>query len=112
AKRRYSPFVGTDLELLLRTSGEKDVVITGVCTNICCEATAHDAFFREFNVFLTADGTGATDEDAQIATLRNIALAYGKPVTSEQVLHALAQIRPWNYPTFSPTTLGLPMEAS
>jgi nicotinamidase-related amidase len=85
AKRRYSAFFGTDLELLLRTSGVQDVVIAGVCTNICCEATAHDAFFRDFNVHFLLDGTGATDEAAHTSTLRNIALSYGKLVTAAQV---------------------------
>ena len=85
AKRRYSAFFGTDLELLLRTSGVRDVVIAGVCTNICCEATAHDAFFRDFNVHFLLDGTGATDEAAHTATLRGIALSYGRLVTSAQV---------------------------
>lgn len=90
AKRRYSAFFGTDLELLLRTSGIKDVIISGVCTNICCEATAHDAFFRDFNVFFLIDGTGATDEAAHLATLRNFSLSYGKLVTVDQVVQALA----------------------
>lgn len=89
AKRRYSAFYGTDLELLLRTAGVKEIVISGVCTNICCEATAHDAFFRDFDVFFLLDGTGATDEPAHLSTLRSIALSYGTLVTTSQIVGSL-----------------------
>ena len=88
-KRRYSAFFGTDLELLLRTSGVQKIVIAGVCTNICCEATAHDAFFRDFNIYFLLDGTGATDEEAHISTLRNIALCYGHVITVDQAIRGL-----------------------
>ena len=90
-KRRYSAFFGTDLELLLRTPGVKDVVISGVCTDICCQATAYDAFFRDFNVFFMIDATGATDEASHLATLRNIDLAYGKLVTTGQVVQTVSK---------------------
>jgi nicotinamidase-related amidase len=75
--------------LLLRTSGVQKIVIAGVCTNICCEATAHDAFFRDFNVYFLLDGTGATDEEAHISTLRNIALCYGHVITVDQAIRGL-----------------------
>lgn len=92
SKRRYSAFFGTDLEILLRTSHINDVVITGVCTNICCEATAHDAFFRDFNILFVIDGTGATDEEAHLATLKNISLSYGNLVTTSQILNSVDQL--------------------
>jgi nicotinamidase-related amidase len=90
-KRRYSAFFATDLELLLRNYGVRQVAITGVSTNICCEATAHDALFRDFDVFFLIDGTGATDEAAHLAVLRSIALSYGKPVTTDQVIRSLTK---------------------
>lgn len=92
SKRRYSAFFGTDLEILLRTAHITDVVITGVCTNICCEATAHDAFFRDFNILFVIDGTGATDEEAHLATLRNISIAYGNLVTTSQILNSVDKL--------------------
>ncbi|HLP47465.1 MAG TPA: isochorismatase family cysteine hydrolase [Candidatus Kapabacteria bacterium] len=92
SKRRYSAFFGTDLEILLRTANINDVVITGVCTNICCEATAHDAFFRDFNIFFVIDGTGATDEEAHLSSLRNISLAYGNIVTTAQIINSVDNI--------------------
>ena len=52
SKYRYSAFYDTPLDTFLRVNKITDVVITGVATNICCEATSHDAFFRGYNVFL------------------------------------------------------------
>lgn len=87
-KYHYSGFFDTPLDTFLRTNGAQEVVITGVATNICCETTAHDAFFRGYKVLFTVDATGGTDERAHLASLRNIRLSYGKLVTAEQLLHA------------------------
>ena len=92
-KKRYSAFYNTDLESLLRTTDVRQILISGVCTNICCEATAHDAFFRDFDVLFLVDATGAIDETAHLATLRNIALAYGNLVITRQIIEALNQCR-------------------
>ena len=42
----YSGFLGTDLELTLRTLGAASVVVCGVLTNVCPFATAMEAFMR------------------------------------------------------------------
>lgn len=84
-KYRYSAFYDTPLDTLLHVNQVADVVITGVATNICCEATAHDAFFRGYRVIFTIDGTGGTDESAHLATLRNLKLAYPRLGTVAQV---------------------------
>src|SRR5699024_8407552 len=44
-KPRYSPFFGTDLDIILRNKGIENVVITGVTTEDCCFATARDAMY-------------------------------------------------------------------
>lgn len=56
-KRRYSAFYGTDLENFLRRRGIDSVIITGVATHSCCEATARDALFRDFAVYFVSDAT-------------------------------------------------------
>jgi nicotinamidase-related amidase len=84
-KYSYSAFHDTTLDTLLRLSHVKEVVIAGVATNICCETTAHDAFFRGFNVRFLLDCTGGTDEAAHLATLKNIKLAYGKVTSLDRI---------------------------
>jgi len=91
-KYRYSAFYDTPLDTLLRVNGVTDVVIAGVATNICCETTAHDAYFRGFNVFFAVDGCGGTDEKAHLASLKNIALVYGVPVAVASIISSIGSM--------------------
>lgn len=74
-KHRYSAFYNTDLETILRCQKIEDLVIAGIMTNLCCESTARDAYFRDYRVFFPADGTGSVSEEMHMASLLN--LAYG-----------------------------------
>ena len=60
-KRRYSGFYGTDLDIVLRSSGMEAVIITGVTTENCCHATARDALFHNYGVIFLSDATGTFD---------------------------------------------------
>jgi biuret amidohydrolase len=60
-KHRYSAFYGTDLDIVLRSSGMETVIITGVPTENCCHATARDALFHNYGVIFLSDATGTTD---------------------------------------------------
>ncbi len=88
-KYRYSAFFDTPLETLLRVNNIEDIIVTGVATNICCETTAHDAYFRGFRVFFPIDACGGTDESAHLASAKNIALVYGTVLTTDDILSAL-----------------------
>lgn len=88
-KRRYSAFYNTDLETVLRCLNIKNLLITGVMTNICCESTARDAFFRDFRVFFLADATGTIDEKFHLAALRALAYAFAWVTSTDQTLRAL-----------------------
>ena len=74
-KTRYSAFFDTDLDSYLVSLGVKELVISGVMTNLCCESTARDAFFRDYRVFFIMDATAAVSEEFHLSSLRN--LAYG-----------------------------------
>jgi len=56
-KPRYGAFTGTDLDQLLRANGRDTIIITGICTNICCETTAREAGMRDYHVFFMNDAT-------------------------------------------------------
>jgi ureidoacrylate peracid hydrolase len=60
-KPRYGAFTGTDLELILRNRRIDTVIITGICTNVCCETTAREANMRDFHVFFLSDATATFD---------------------------------------------------
>ncbi|KAJ8769971.1 hypothetical protein K2173_009053 [Erythroxylum novogranatense] len=74
-KKTYSAFANTGLEDRLAAMGVKEVIITGLATNLCCETTARDAFVRDFRVFFSTDATATSNLELHEATLKN--LAYG-----------------------------------
>jgi len=82
SKHRYSAFYNTDLETVLRVQKIEDVVIAGVMTNMCCESTARDAYYRDYRVFLPADGSGSINEEMHLASLLNIAFGFAYVTTS------------------------------
>jgi nicotinamidase-related amidase len=70
-KHRYSGFAGTNLDLLLRSHGIASVVLAGVSTNSCVEATAREAFSLDYYVVYAGDACASWDMDLHAATLRS-----------------------------------------
>lgn len=54
-KPRYSAFIGTPLETLLRSRGIRTVIVGGLTADVCVSSTARDAFQRDFNTITLAD---------------------------------------------------------
>lgn len=69
-KRRYSGFLGTDLEAQLRAGAIDTVVVCGMTTECCVSLTALDAFQRGFHVFVAADACAAYGAEVHAAALR------------------------------------------
>ena len=88
-KHRYSAFYNTDLETVLRCLKIQDIVISGVMTNMCVESTARDAYFRDYRVWIPADGTGSINEEMHLASLMNLALGFAQVTTTESILSQL-----------------------
>jgi ureidoacrylate peracid hydrolase len=91
-KHRYSAFVDTDLELILRSRGIKSVILTGVATNVCVESTARDAYMRDYYVTFVDDCSAAYDAAKHAATLINMADHFGVVTTSDQVMEAWQRV--------------------
>lgn len=85
-KNRYSAFYGTGLDTILRSRRIREVVICGVMTNICCESTARDAFFRDLWVRFVADATASVSEDMHVGTLLNLAYAFAEICLTDDVV--------------------------
>ena len=89
-KTRYSAFVNTDLEILLKGLHVDTVVICGVTTEICVESTARDAFARDYWAVLVKDAVAAVDMVRHDATLLNFEYGFGPLATVEEVIEALS----------------------
>lgn len=68
-KHRYSGFLHTDLELILRANSIGHVVITGAYTNVCIDCTARDAYMRDFTVTIPSDCVASDNEKLHYYTL-------------------------------------------
>jgi nicotinamidase-related amidase len=90
-KHRYSAFYDTDLETVLRCLKVTDMVISGIMTNLCCESTARDAYFRDYRVFFMSDATGTINEELHLATLKNLAFGFAYVTTTENILKKLSR---------------------
>ncbi len=88
-KHRYSAFYNTDLETVLRCLEVEDLVISGIMTNLCCESTARDAYYRDYRVFFLADVTGSVSEEMHLASLLNLAFGFAFVTTAKEILQEL-----------------------
>jgi len=84
-KHRYSAFYNTDLETVLRCMKIEDLVVCGTMTNMCCESTVRDAYYRDYRVFFVADGTGTINEEMHLASLLNISFGFGYVTTGSSI---------------------------
>ncbi len=62
AKTRGSGFIGTNLDILLRSHYIRSVVVTGVVTNGCVSATARDAVDHDYYTVLASDCVAASNQ--------------------------------------------------
>jgi ureidoacrylate peracid hydrolase len=90
AKHRYSAFYNTDLETVLRVLKVEDLVMAGVMTNMCCESTTRDAYYRDYRVFFLADGTGSINEEMHLASLLNMAFGFAYVTTCAEIAAQMA----------------------
>ena len=67
-----SAFIGTELDLMLRTLGITVLVITGVQTPNCIRTTVFDAIAYNYPVILVDDATGAQSEEIHRANVRDM----------------------------------------
>jgi nicotinamidase-related amidase len=64
-KRGLDGFHGTNLDMILRYRGIKNVAICGFLTNVCVESTARSAFDLNYHVIIVKDCTAATSWEEQ-----------------------------------------------
>ena len=82
-KYRYSAFVGTNLDIVLKTFGIRSLLFTGVATEVCVESSLRDGLFAEYYVSLVEDCAASYSPAAHAASVLGIARNFGTVVTSD-----------------------------
>ncbi len=86
-------FCATDLELILRTKGIRNLVLTGITTDVCVSTTMREANDRGFECVVLGDCCGATDRGNHDAALKMVTMqggVFGAVSSSERLIAGLA----------------------
>ena len=71
-KTRMSAFIGTELDLVLRTLGVSTLFVCGIQTPNCIRTTVFDGIAYNYPVVLIDDATGAASEEVHRANVRDM----------------------------------------
>lgn len=85
-------FSHTDFELLLRIKGIKNLIITGVTTDVCVHGTMREANDRGFDCVLVEDGTAAAEQDLHEAAVKMVGMEggiFGATALMKDVINAM-----------------------
>ena len=90
-KTRYSALIqgSSDLEAHLRRRDIGMVIIAGVATNTCCEATARDANMLNFRTVVVSDANAARSDSEHNGSLTNLFNLFADVMTTNEVLDRL-----------------------
>jgi nicotinamidase-related amidase len=92
AKRRFSAFLGTDLEILLRGLGVDTLLVTGMDTGWCVLWTSGDAFQYDHHVRVVEDCVACVYPETHEAALTILRALTQRPVeTVDEAVAALEE---------------------
>ncbi len=81
-KHRFSGFVGTDLNLVLRARGIETLLMTGVASNVCVETTARDGYNLDYRIIYVEDCCGAFSLEEHASAVLNMNRYFGVSIDS------------------------------
>jgi ureidoacrylate peracid hydrolase len=89
-KTRYSGMFNSTLDSTLRARGIRNIVFTGIATNVCVESTLRDAFHLEYFCAMLEDATHELGGPAiQAAAIYNVETFFGWVSTVDQFVETI-----------------------
>lgn len=88
-KPRFDPFIGTNLDLLLRKRGIQTILLGGYSTNMGVESTARTARDIGYNVVILSDCCFNAEVELHEWTLKHILPRFARVMTADQALGLL-----------------------
>ena len=73
-KPMHSAFYCTTMEVLLRSTGAKTLVMGGIAANICVLFSANDAYMRDYRLVIPRDGVASNTAELNDAALDQMRL--------------------------------------
>jgi ureidoacrylate peracid hydrolase len=83
-KHRSSCFFDTTLDTKLRGLGIRTLVVCGVSSNYCVDATIRDAYFRDYDIIVVKECVAGSFDDLHAAFLKNFELYFGLLVSLDE----------------------------
>jgi nicotinamidase-related amidase len=93
-KPGYGAFHQTDLAQILQARGTRDLILTGVTTEVCVHSTLREAVDRGYRCVLAGDACGSAHPRLHAAALQMVAVEgglFGRVVNSEALIGELDQ---------------------
>jgi biuret amidohydrolase len=92
-KRRYSGFIGTEFEIVLRALHASTLILIGGRTDVCVHYTFADAHQRDFYVRVVSDCVGGSNLARHHASLDAMEyLQAGAVCTCDEIIGAFAEV--------------------
>jgi nicotinamidase-related amidase len=85
-KRRFSAFMGTELDMLLRRAGITRLVVMGASLPNSPRATIFDAISLDYEVTVVEDGMATASEETRIANLRDLQAVGVRVATADETI--------------------------
>ncbi len=85
-KRGLSAFGNTELNHVLKTGDYRNLLVCGLLTNVCVQATAFSAYDRGMNTRIVLDACASGSRECQEYVENNVARILGGPLYTAEVI--------------------------
>lgn len=85
-KHRYSAFLHTNLELILKANSIENLILVGLYTNVCIDSTARDGYMRDFHVTIPYDCVASDDKKKHQYALHLVNGTFADVIQSTEII--------------------------